>query len=180
LREGALFQRLLEGQLELLHLEGLAQEVGGTQAHGFDDRPRLPVPGEHHDGNLGEPLLQTAKRLESVDARQHHVECDDVRLCLLQRAERLLTVGDRKYSVALARDQSLHVVAHARVVIDDENAKLFGHTPSLPMLVAGCDPSRPVNAPPGAPVAISVPGLRPPRPSRMGGSPDKCVRIFSQ
>ena len=76
LLEGALLQRLLEGELELFHLEGLAQEVGGPEPHGLDDVPGLAVAREHHHRHLGQALLELAQRLEPVHARQHHVEGD--------------------------------------------------------------------------------------------------------
>ena len=56
--EGALLQRLLEGELELLHLERLAQEVGCAEPHGLDDVARLTVAGEHHHGHIRQLLLQ--------------------------------------------------------------------------------------------------------------------------
>ena len=56
LLERALLQRLLEGELELLDLEGLAQEVRGTEPHRLDDVPRLTVSRQHHHRHVGQAL----------------------------------------------------------------------------------------------------------------------------
>jgi hypothetical protein len=123
LLERALLQGLLEGDLELLHLEGLAQEVRGAQAHGLHDVARLPVTGEHHHGHVRQALLEPAQGLDPVDPGQHDVQRDDVGARHLEVCQRLLRVRHGKDLVALAGDECLHVVAHARIVVDHEHAE---------------------------------------------------------
>ena len=85
LLERALLERLLEGELELLDLERLAQEVGRAEPHRLDDVARLAVPGEHHHRHVGQALLEPPQRLEPVHARQHDVERDEVGPRLVER-----------------------------------------------------------------------------------------------
>ena len=68
LLERALLERLLEGELELLDLERLAQEVGRAELHRLDDAARLAVAGEHDHRHVGQALLQLPQRLETVHA----------------------------------------------------------------------------------------------------------------
>ena len=110
----AVLERLLEGELELLDLEGLAQEVGRAEPHRLDDGARLAVAREHHHRDVGHPLLQLAQGLEAVHAREHHVERDQIGARLVEGAQRLLAARHGADVVALARDQGLEVLADTR------------------------------------------------------------------
>src|SRR5262245_21898434 len=131
LLERPLLERLLEGELELLHLEGLAQEIGGAEAHRLHDVAGLAVAREHHDGDLGEATLELGQGREPVHAGEHDVECDEVRARLAEHLERLLAVRRGEHLVPLPRDERLHVVAHARVVVDHQDSEPLRHAPSL-------------------------------------------------
>ena len=85
LPERALLERLVEGDLELLDLEGLAQEIGGAELHRLDDGARLAVTRQHDHRNLRQALLQPSQRLESVHAGQHEVERHEVGARIFER-----------------------------------------------------------------------------------------------
>ena len=90
-----------------------------------------PCPESITTGTSGRRCLRAPSVVEPVHAGQHHVERDEIRLGLVERGERLLPVRDREDLVALARDQGLHVVAYARIVVDHEHAKAVRHASSL-------------------------------------------------
>ena len=123
LLERALLERLLERELELLDLERLAQEVGSAQAHRLHDVARLAVARKHHHGDVRGALLEPPQRLQSVHARQDDVEGDDVGAGVVEARERLLGVRCQEHPIALARDERLHVVANAGIVVDHENTE---------------------------------------------------------
>jgi hypothetical protein len=123
LLERALLERLLEGQLELFHLEGLAQEVRGPEAHRLDDGARLTVSGQHHHGHVREALLEALEGLETVHARQDHVQGDQIRPGALQAPQGLLPARKCQDLVAASGHQGLQVVSDAGIVVDDQDAE---------------------------------------------------------
>ena len=120
LLERALLERLLEGELELLDLERLAQEVGGAELHRLDDGARLAVAREHHHRHVGQSLLELPQRLEAVHAGQHDVERDEIG-ARCRRASRAPARRRRREDlVALARDERLRY-SRTPVVVDHEH-----------------------------------------------------------
>jgi hypothetical protein len=71
-------ERLLEGHLELLRLERLAEEIGRSELHGFDDLAGLTVAGEHDNRHVGRPLLEAPERLEAIHAVEHEIQGDEI------------------------------------------------------------------------------------------------------
>jgi hypothetical protein len=132
--ERPVLEGLLERELELLDLEGLAQEVARAEAHRLDDRARLAVAGEHDHGHVGQALLQLAQGLEPVHALEHHVEGHEVGPRALERAQRVLAARNRDHVVPLARHQDLQVLAYPRIVIDDQHAERLRHGSTQPPL----------------------------------------------
>ena len=55
---------------------GLAEEIGRSAPHGFDDVARLPVTRKHHDRHVGQELFELIEGLESIHSRQDHIEGD--------------------------------------------------------------------------------------------------------
>ena len=67
---------------------------------------------------------QPAAHGEAVDDRHHHVEHDDVGLAAVDGLERLLAVADRLDVVALEAQREHERLAHAAVVLGDEDVVL--------------------------------------------------------
>ena len=68
------------------------------------------------------PFLDPLEHLPAVGARHHHVEEDQLRLLLaLEDGQSLVGVAGLEHRVALELEARAHVLAHAVVVVDDED-----------------------------------------------------------
>ena len=73
------------------------------------------------------PRAQLAANFEPALVRQHEVEHDQVEARALERAPRLLTVGDRRGLEAVLLEIVTQQRAYLAIVIDDENVCGVAH-----------------------------------------------------
>ena len=82
---------------------------------------------EHHDGHVGDALLERHQGFDATDPGQHHVEGDDVGDRLLDRLQPVLSAAGGHHVVALTGRKRFEVVANAGVIVDHEDLQLLGH-----------------------------------------------------
>ena len=90
---------------------------------------RLIERGEHDHRQVGESRvgLLAAAEFPTVHDRHHEVQQNDIgALRGGQVLKRLFSVGDRRRSQALEREQLRHHLAQVRIVFDDENGAIRG------------------------------------------------------
>ena len=107
---------------ELTHPERLGQVVVGTHAQP-DEHVGLVVTGGEHQHRHRALLLDAPAHLEPVEAGQHHVEDDQVRLVLLVRRHRPGPVVRRHHVVPLGPQPVTHRLVDQRLVLDHEHGR---------------------------------------------------------
>ncbi len=124
--EGPRFERLLDFDLELVGIEGLGDEVDGSQLHRLDGDIDRPVRGDQHDfGISGNALLaDRLQELEPVHPLHLEVRDDEIEALFGAAAEGRVAVGHREHLMPCAAQDLLDTVPHGRVVLDHENARL--------------------------------------------------------
>jgi len=85
-------ERLVDGELELLEIEGLGQVLTRARLHRFDRGGDVAVGREHDDGERGALTPQAPQHLHPVGCGHPVVEHHDVGFLLSDRRERLLAV----------------------------------------------------------------------------------------
>ena len=115
-------QRLAERRLQLVGLEGLAQEVGRAVSNRLDDGAGPSVPREHDDRNARVDRLEALERLHPTDAGQDHVERDHVRPCALEGGQGLLAGLDGLDLIAEPAGEDGQHLPDARVVVHDQQS----------------------------------------------------------
>ena len=129
----ALGEDLIDGEQQLLQIDGLLQVIRGAQLHGQDRVLDLAVGGEHQDRHgAAAALADLAQEVEPGAVRQAHVEQDRVRLRAHQQAPRV-----RERARHLARQTGLGEplldrTGEDRLVLDQEHAARRAHETTAP------------------------------------------------
>ena len=95
--------------------------------------------GEHDDGHLVACLAQGARHLDARHLGQHHVEQDEVGLCLARACEAVGAVGGAGDGISFPREGKLRGDAYGLVVFDQENV---GHLLAHPLAPCLLRPAR--------------------------------------
>ena len=128
-----LCEDLVDGDQQLLQIDGLLQVIRGAQLHGQDRVLDLAVGGEHQDRHgAAAALADLAQEVEPGAVRQPHVEQDRVRLRAHQQAPRV-----RERARHLARETGLGEplldrAGEDRLVLDQEHAARRAHETAAP------------------------------------------------
>ena len=111
-------QRPHAGQ-ELLRIERLHHVVIRAQVQPFHLLGRLPLGGEHEDGEI-EVLLEHAAHFPAVHLRHHDVQHRQVHLRAFQHPKGRRAVGGLHHVEAGARQEVAHQLADVGIVVDDQ------------------------------------------------------------
>ena len=134
--------------------ERLPEVVGGAEvepAHAIGD---IAAGRQHDDRQVGVGSADRAQHLETVHARQHHVEDHEVSRALAQAGERILAPTRRVDGVPLSLQPTAQEVRDQDFVLDDQDVHL---ALSVASLTGQKSPPVPVSA--DHPVPASGPGL---------------------
>ncbi len=123
-------QHRLDAGEQLLRGEGLRDVVVGAQAQAS----HLVLLGAlrcQHDDRAARPLANEPADLEAVEAREHHVEHDQIGLVCREALQRLLAAGRARDAVAGGLEVEADDLQVARLVVDGEYP-LSGHRHGSP------------------------------------------------
>jgi hypothetical protein len=119
-------QQLFDRRPELVGIERLRHEVGGT---GREDVLAGLVPGgDHQHGHVAKLLvrLQVSENLQASQPRQHEVQDDDVRLDLPRQLDCEQPVACLSEAIAVA-ERGAHEFAERGLVVADEDCLACFH-----------------------------------------------------
>src|SRR5581483_851748 len=125
-------QSALDAQSELVDVERLRHVVESTGLLGGECGARGVKGGQHDDLSVRVNLLDLSQRLESVGARHHNVEQDDVRHLLFHLLECLFAGARLVEPQGLVEDQTDRL-PYADLVIDDYKRRLAHGFSSYPL-----------------------------------------------
>ena len=108
---------------QLVAEERLLHEVDGAELHRFDRGVDGAEAGHDDEGGIDADVAQLAQDVEAGDAGHPHVGEDDVEGAAARQLEAFFAARRRLHGVAGGAQHPLHAVAHARVVVDDEDAR---------------------------------------------------------
>src|SRR5262249_47309779 len=119
----------LEGERELVHLEGLGDEVVGAGADGGGGGVQAAEGGDHDDGDIRAAAGDALAELGPVHAAEVEVGDDGVEVLGAEGVQGGGGVGEGAGGVAPAGQAVGEQGAHLRVVVHDEQA--VGHAVRL-------------------------------------------------
>src|SRR5712692_2569978 len=124
--ERSLFERALDEEIEIVHVERLHEVVVGAQPHGGDGGAHVPDGGgqDHDDGRV--EGFDAGQDLDARLPRHPLIEHDDVDLASPEDVERHGTVLGLDDVAGLLQDRA-HGGAHALLVVHDENGAAAHH-----------------------------------------------------
>ena len=123
-------QQHLDAREQLLAAEPLRDVVvrAGLQPAHF--LQLLPARGQHEHGHIAQ-IPDPLERGPPVQLGHHHVEHDDIRWGLVQRAQPCATVGCLLHLVAFALEQLANQAANVVLIVDHQYERAF-HTVFIP------------------------------------------------
>ncbi len=129
LTQCAVPERALDRETELLHVEGLGDEVVGARADGRDGRLDVRVRGDHDDGHVLPTLDQRFAKRHAPHTRHVDVRDDGAEVFLLEAAERFARGGGHGDLEAPLEELSLEQFTATGFVVDDEDAPIHSLSP---------------------------------------------------
>jgi hypothetical protein len=123
--QGAVLERLLHHQLQLLHLEGLQHVVVGAGLHGQDGGLGGGEGGHHHHLGAGRGRLHRVQDVEAGAAAEAQVGDDEIVGRAGQPRERAGRVGLRHHLVTGAAEQDPEQLPDRLLVVHDQDG---GHS----------------------------------------------------
>ena len=156
-------QERLDPAHQLAQAERLGQVVVGAELEADDLVDLVVACRQHQDGRLGAGRAEPAQDLEAVDARQAHVEHDEVRRLARGELEPLLAGPGDGDLVALLLEGVLDAARDGELVFDDQDGGGHARCYTGSALSACSGPTRTTSWYPGA--------LRAPRHSGPAGEP---------
>jgi hypothetical protein len=106
---------------EFAHAEWLGDVVVGADIEAGDAIAFAAECGEHDDGDGGVAAEETAN-LHAIDAGEHDIKDDEVRVLLAGKLEGVVTAGGRKDAVAFTPEVVCEGEQECFFVFDDEDA----------------------------------------------------------
>ena len=114
-------------QRQLARLERLAEVIVDADLEPEHTLLELGLGGQHQDRNGGRGLAVGAahprREGETVLARHHHVEHDEIEGDVAHRRRRLGRIASRRHAVALGEKIAAEQLADAPIVIDDKEMR---------------------------------------------------------
>ena len=142
LRQGGVAQRHAQAGQELLDAKGLRQVVVGPAVERRHLVLLAVADRQDDDRRLG-PLAQAGAHLNTVHLRQAQVQDDDVGRVGGRQRQALLTGAGRRHAEALLAQDRAQGAQDLRLVVDDQDVRLGGHSGSASCGDGGGDwPSR--------------------------------------
>ena len=123
-RNDSMLDRARHRQHERLELERLGEKVVGAGADGGDRRIDAAKGGDEHHRHVGAIGDDALAQLEAVHAAHVEVGDDDVEVGGGERGERGVGAVGELDGVATAAEPAGEKIAHAGVVLDDEQPRL--------------------------------------------------------
>ncbi len=114
----------LQGQGQLLDLQGLFEDGDGTEFQDVIKHLAVGVAGDDDDGESGIDLLYVLVDFVTGDVWEDEIEKTEVKLLLVESGEGVFSVGDDEPAEAGLLEEELEHVLDAGVVIDDEDGGL--------------------------------------------------------
>src|SRR6266540_1099179 len=120
-------QKRTHATTELVDRERLRDVVVGAELQP-NDLVELVVARGQHDNRHGAAGAQALADLETVNARQHDVQNDQVRIRLGKKVESLLAVPGRNDAEALALEWVRQELLDGVLVVHEQDGRWLGHT----------------------------------------------------
>jgi hypothetical protein len=117
-------QNRADARHQLARIEGFAQVIVGPELQAHDPVDVVPARREHQDrGFVGRS--QFAQHVEAADARQHHVENQDLEIVRLQLFQRLASVVHALHVEVLGVQILGEHLTEFAVIVDQQDSR-FG------------------------------------------------------
>jgi hypothetical protein len=139
----AVIEGALDRQGELVHVERLRHEVVRAGTNGGDGRLHVRERGDDDDGHVLAARDEELAELDAAHPRHVHVGHHDAEVVSLEAGDRVLGRVDRGDVVVPPAELHLEDLAHASVVVDDEDAAFHEILESAPTLRPGDPPRQP-------------------------------------
>jgi hypothetical protein len=110
--------RLLQGEEQLLGLEGLGDVVVGPRFDCFDRQVQASVGAHDDDGDLGALGFQGREQVEAAHLGHAHIGEHEVGSERLEQAQRLLAVGGGLDLVPVTAQEGAHDKAQVLFIVD--------------------------------------------------------------
>jgi hypothetical protein len=133
LGQGALPQRSLQGQHDLVEIERLGEVVIGSPAHRLDGGGRPAQGGDDDDRQVGQLRAQLRQDLHAVAAGHLEVEQDGVRRLLGDLGQRLSAVGRLQGLIALGSQEEHEIAPDGPVVVGHQDLDWCVHDRCAPL-----------------------------------------------
>ena len=117
------FERLLDDELHLVHVEGLLYEVVGPELERLARRLDRGEGRHHHDARVGQELAHAPQKLDAVHVGHLHVRDDEVGGLLLQQFERFRAALGRPHRMVRAPEDVRQKLPHPRLVINNQKVR---------------------------------------------------------
>ena len=124
-------QQRMDARQQLLEAERLDEVVVRTGFETRDAIAHLVARGQHEDGDLVAGGAQPTGHLETVHARQHHVEHHEMRQVLARLIERLFACFRLDDAITLISQAAPDDGSNLWVVVDDQYAGWLAHVQIL-------------------------------------------------
>ncbi len=108
---------------QLVAKERLLHEVDGAELHGLDRRVDRAEAGHHDERRVDAHVAELAQDVDAREPRHPHVGQDDVEAVALRQLESLFAGRDRLHGVAGGAQHAAGALAHARIVVDEEDSR---------------------------------------------------------
>jgi len=114
-------ERVLDGNVELIEIDGLAYEIEGPELECGFDIVQLRIGGDHDDGAGIASLLELIQHLDTGEVRHADVEEDEIGRFVLRQFERGLAGIGLDDVVAPLLALLAQRPAHQALVVDDHD-----------------------------------------------------------
>ena len=111
-------------EAQLVHVERLGEVVHRPEPHGFDGAVGRGERRHHERDDVAIELLRGTQHFDAADVRHPDVGEQQIDALLLENRDRLGAVGCQQHIVAIAAKHDAQHVAHRRLIVHDEDARL--------------------------------------------------------
>jgi hypothetical protein len=120
-------ERALQHPAQNFEVDRLGDEVAGAGAQGGDRGVHAAESGHHHHRHVGTVLAEPPAELDAAHSLHFEIGQHDVDLALFQSSQGVLGPGKRGGGEAILSQLIDDHVAHARIVVDDEDLAALAH-----------------------------------------------------
>jgi hypothetical protein len=127
--QGAMPERAVDGDAELLAREGLGQVVEGALLHGTDRGLDAGESGDDDDRKVRVDLMGPPQELEAFDVGHLQIGEEDVRALRFDKRQGLVCGGGGQALMTGEGEEPCRILHHLGLVVDDE--QLSRHAPII-------------------------------------------------